>query len=121
MRVERALAAVTAAALVSPVVEAVAQRLDSSPNLCPLLAITGVPCPSCGATRAALHLLSGDVPAALAMNAGATLFAVVLGLGALFGAWTVSGFFGVAKAENAVADSGAMTLDTSARRILVTA
>ena len=121
MRAERALVAVAAAALASPVTEAVAHRLDRSPNLCPFLAVTGVPCPSCGATRAALHLLSGDLPSALAMNAGATLFALAVGLGALVGAWTVASFFGVAKPENPVADSSAMTNATPVRRILVTA
>lgn len=121
MRAERALVAVAAAALASPVSEAVAQRLDGSPNLCPLLAVTGTPCPSCGATRAALHLLSGDLPAALSMNPGATLFVLAVGLGALVGAWTVAGFFGVAKPENTVADSSAMTTANPVRRILVTA
>jgi hypothetical protein len=121
MRAERAMAAVAVAALASPVVEAVAHRLDRSPNFCPLLAVTGTPCPSCGATRAALHLLSGDLPSALVMNPGATLFTVAIGLGALVGAWTVAGFFGVAKPENTVADSSVMTNATPVRRILVTA
>jgi hypothetical protein len=32
--------------------------------LCPFAALTGVPCPGCGLSRAALALLSGDVAAA---------------------------------------------------------
>ena len=36
--------------------------------VCPLHAMTGVPCPTCGATRAALSLMDGDVVAALAWN-----------------------------------------------------
>jgi len=35
---------------------------------CPLHALTGVPCPGCGTTRAALALARGDVPAAFGWN-----------------------------------------------------
>jgi len=35
---------------------------------CPVLALTGVPCPGCGGLRALHALTRGDVPAALALN-----------------------------------------------------
>ncbi|MFM8625470.1 MAG: DUF2752 domain-containing protein [Actinomycetota bacterium] len=79
MRADRAIAAVLAAALASPVTSRVADHLATQPSLCPLLAVTGVPCPSCGGTRAVLHLAAGDVGAAVALNPGVTLFAVVVG------------------------------------------
>jgi hypothetical protein len=44
--------------------------------LCPLHALTGVPCPTCGSTRAAVALSHGDVAAALAFNPLVTLAAV---------------------------------------------
>ena len=50
---------------------------------CPLHTMTGFPCPTCGATRAALHLARGDVLAALAVNplaAGGLTFGVLGGL-----------------------------------------
>lgn len=40
---------------------------------CPFHALTGLPCPSCGATRAALALLRLDVAGALAFNPGAVV------------------------------------------------
>ena len=36
--------------------------------VCPLRAVTGVPCPSCGATRAVRLLLDGQVRSAFLMN-----------------------------------------------------
>jgi len=47
--------------------------------LCPLRAVTGVPCPLCGSTTAFIRLGSGDLTAALAaqpMTAAATVLAV---------------------------------------------
>jgi hypothetical protein len=52
---------------------------------CPVHAFTGVPCPSCGATRAALSLAGGQVLVALESNPLATLamaFGVAGGLAA---------------------------------------
>jgi hypothetical protein len=55
---------------------------------CPFRALTGVPCPSCGTTRAAISLLHGDVIASLADNPLASLagIAFVVG-GALVPLW----------------------------------
>lgn len=41
--------------------------------LCPLHALTGIPCPGCGTTRAAGCLLRGDLPSALGWNPLGTL------------------------------------------------
>jgi len=40
---------------------------------CQLRESTGIPCPTCGSTRAWVFLLQGDVPGALALNPLATL------------------------------------------------
>lgn len=55
---------------------------------CPLHHLTGIPCPTCGSTRAGLALLNGDLLAALMTNPGATLagMAFILG-GALAPLW----------------------------------
>lgn len=53
---------------------------------CPFHAWTGLPCPGCGSTRAALALLRGDFTGALALNPLATL-AIVLGFAAAALAW----------------------------------
>ena len=46
--------------------------------LCPLRRFTGIPCPGCGSTRAAMLLLRGEFAAAVAMNPLAVvLFALV--------------------------------------------
>lgn len=50
---------------------------------CPWRALTHVPCPACGGTRALLRLAAFDLPAAFAANAlvtGAALGTVLLGL-----------------------------------------
>lgn len=53
---------------------------------CWFIARTGWPCPACGMTTAWSHALRGDVPAALAANAGGAttcLFAIVAALWAI--------------------------------------
>lgn len=47
---------------------------------CPLRTLTGVPCPFCGMTRGSLALLRGDVLRSLALNPGALLLVLALGL-----------------------------------------
>ncbi|KQU68521.1 DUF2752 domain-containing protein [Phycicoccus sp. Root101] len=53
--------------------------------VCPILALTGVPCPACGGLRATHDLLTGHVVAALSSNAYAVL-TVLLAAGA-YVAW----------------------------------
>ena len=91
-------------ALASPIMRWVAEQLAHQPSLCPLQRLTGIPCPSCGGTRASLMLLSGDPLAAFHLNAGVTAFA--LGVGALMCAGIVrpSRLLGVANAPNGVAE-----------------
>ncbi len=50
---------------------------------CPFRAITGIPCPTCGTTHAALALMHGRLGAALAANPLATLAGVAFFAGGL--------------------------------------
>ncbi len=43
-------------------------RSDFPTPLCPLHALTGIPCPTCGMTRASTALLHGDLAGALKWN-----------------------------------------------------
>jgi hypothetical protein len=52
------------------------------PPLCPLRAAAGVPCASCGLTRAVAAALRGDFGAAVALNPGAPLVLLLAGAGA---------------------------------------
>ena len=81
-----------------------AEQLAHQPSLCPLLRITGVPCPSCGGTRASLLLLSGDPVGAFRLNAGLTAFALGLGVLACLGIVRPSELLGVANAPSGVAE-----------------
>ena len=58
-----------AAALLAPLLPAIAPFVPA----CPFHALTGLPCPGCGATRAALALARGDLGGALAWNPLAAL------------------------------------------------
>lgn len=64
--------------------------IASDVTLCPVAALSGVPCPGCGLTRAALALISGDFTAAFALHplvfVAAPLVAL-LGLGLLRDVW----------------------------------
>lgn len=50
---------------------------------CPMLTLTGVPCPGCGMTRLADALLHGHVTDALTRDPAGTVLVVVIGLLAL--------------------------------------
>jgi Protein of unknown function (DUF2752) len=50
---------------------------------CPFRALTGIPCPSCGTTHAAIALLNGRVGAALAANPFATVAGALFLAGAV--------------------------------------
>lgn len=62
--------------------EAVAAALPP----CLIKTFTGIPCPTCGATRALRHLLHGDLVAAIATNPG--VVAALAGM-PLLAAWAL--------------------------------
>jgi hypothetical protein len=67
---------------------AVLPAVAHGPALCPLRAMTGVPCPFCGMTRGVVDAVHGDVGGSLLMNPGALLLvaaAVLLVLGVIRG------------------------------------
>ena len=66
-------------AIASPITHRVAEYLDHQPSLCPLQRLAGIPCPSCGGTRAILYFVSGDPVNALKRNAAVVLVGLVLG------------------------------------------
>lgn len=55
--------------------------------LCPLRRFTGVPCPLCGATRAGLCLLRGDLAGAFALQPLVTIAAFAVPLAFLVRRW----------------------------------
>jgi len=63
--------------------------LGLPPVVCPFRAITGVPCPTCGGTRAVAALLAGRPGAALAWNPLLTAAAGAWGVFALYAAWVI--------------------------------
>lgn len=52
-------------------------------GICPLRRLTGIPCPTCGATRAALALAQGELAAALGFHPLVTVLLLGAGLYAL--------------------------------------
>ena len=59
--------------------------------LCPLHAVAGLPCPTCGSTRAASALVHGDLAAAVAWNPLMTLVMIGVALYVLYAAVVVIG------------------------------
>jgi hypothetical protein len=56
-----------------------APGVSGGAELCPIRRVTGIPCPSCGSTRAVRSLMDGDVIQALLINPfGMLIFAVLL-------------------------------------------
>lgn len=60
--------AIRVALAASAAVTLAAVRIERPPTFCLLRAATGIPCPFCGTTTAAVHLGSGDVVGALLAN-----------------------------------------------------
>lgn len=65
---------------------AVVGPIEGGPTLCPFALCTGVACPGCGMTRAASHLIRGDVSGALAFH---PLILLVAALSVVGTAWYV--------------------------------
>lgn len=65
-----------------------AQRLAAFLPPCPFRAVTGIPCPTCGTTRALVALSRGQLAQALVNNPMFTLGLVLAGLAALV--WTLN-------------------------------
>ena len=70
--------------LVLTIAAALALGLDVA--LCPLAGLCGVPCPSCGLTRATIALINADLRRSFLLHPGATPVLIYLALGAL--GWT---------------------------------
>jgi hypothetical protein len=66
--------------LATPLTRWVAVTMEAQPTACASQILFGVACPVCGATRAGLHLASGDVVTALQFNAGLVVFIAALGV-----------------------------------------
>lgn len=87
----------------SPAARTAADWLSHQPTLCPLLRFTGIPCPSCGGTRAGLYLLGGDPVAAFKMNAALTAAALTFGVLVAAGKVEIPRILGVAYQSEPVA------------------
>ena len=107
MKAERLALAALGVVAASPMASRLADHMATAPSLCPSQIVFGVACPSCGGTRAGLHLLAGEPLEALSVNPGVTVLAVALGVMILAGRlrWNdVAEWLGVAKPEPPVAD-----------------
>ena len=59
------------------IVAAALPGIEDGPVACPFRAVTGLPCPTCGLTRATHSLMRGDLDGALAINPFDTLFLLI--------------------------------------------
>jgi len=75
--VPRAAILAGALLLVLGIASAALPGMEEGPIICPFRAVTGLPCPTCGLTRAVHWLMRGDVGRALAINPFDTLFLLV--------------------------------------------
>ena len=90
--------------LAAPLTRWVAVSMETQPTTCPSQILFGVACPLCGATRASLHLASGDVMTALQFNAGLVAFALALVVVAARGFFREDKVLGVANPLSTVAE-----------------
>ncbi len=60
---------------------AVASPSDDGPTICPFALFGGIACPGCGMTRAASHLVKGDIGAALGYHPLVPLVALMAAAG----------------------------------------
>jgi len=104
IRPSRNVFALAGLAVASPAARMAADWLQHQPSLCPLQRFAGIPCPSCGGTRAGLYLLGADPVAAFASNPGVTAAAITFGVLMVAGKVTVDDLLGVANPQIAVAD-----------------
>ncbi|HEX6146575.1 MAG TPA: DUF2752 domain-containing protein [Acidimicrobiia bacterium] len=63
---------------------AVVGPIEGGPTLCPFALCTGIACPGCGMTRAASHLIRGDVSGALSLHPLILLVAAMSVLGTVW-------------------------------------
>ncbi len=63
--------------------------VQHGPQLCPLRALTGLPCPGCGLTRSWVFAAHGDLASAFGFNAFGPVFFAVLLVAALVAGWTL--------------------------------
>lgn len=74
---------------------AVVGPIEGGPTLCPFALCTGIACPGCGMTRAASHLIRGDVSGALGYH---PLILLVAALSVIGTAWYLLRRLGKARA-----------------------
>jgi hypothetical protein len=74
---------------------AVVGPIEGGPTLCPFALCTGIACPGCGMTRAASHLIRGDVSGALGYH---PLILLVAALSVIGTAWYLLQRMGKARA-----------------------
>ena len=104
IRPSRHLLAVAGLAMASPAARMAADWLQHQPSLCPLQRYAGIPCPSCGGTRAGLYLLGADPVAAFASNPGVTAAAITFGVFVAAGKVSLDDLLGVANPQIAMAN-----------------
>lgn len=90
--------------LAAPLTRWLAVSFEAQPSTCPSQILFGVACPACGATRAGLYLLSGDVVAAVQSNMGLVAFVAAMVVLAVTGQGPWGQFLGVANRSGPMAE-----------------